>query len=71
MIPVEEGGKQEHGERIDDWGTGYLAELGYDFWISGNASVGVSAGYNYFDLDGEIVDTAWFSSMNLTLSLYF
>ena len=22
LIPVEEGGKQEHGERIDDWGTG-------------------------------------------------
>jgi hypothetical protein len=71
IIPVEEGGKQEHGERIDDWGTGYLGEIGYDFWISNNATVGLSASYNYFDIQGEIVETAWFTGANLTLSLFF
>jgi hypothetical protein len=71
VIPVEEGGKQEHGERIDDWGTGYLGEIGYDFWISDNSTIGLTACYNYLDLDGEIVRTAWFSATSLTLSLYF
>ncbi len=71
VIPVEEGGKQEHGERIDDWGIGYLGELGYDFWISNNSAIGGTVSYNYFDLDGEIVNTAWFASLSLTLSLYF
>jgi hypothetical protein len=71
IIPVHEDEAQEHGERHDDWGTGYLAEFGYDFWISNDAAVGLIASYNYFDLDGDIVKTAWFTSMNLTLSLYF
>ena len=71
VIPVEEGEAQEHGERIDDWGIGYLAELGYDFWFANNSTVGVNASYTYFDLDGEIVQTAWFSSLSLPMSLYF
>lgn len=71
IIPVHEDEAQEHGERHDDWGTGYLAELGYEFWISNNATIGLITSYNYFDLDGEIVKTAWVSSANLTLSLYF
>ncbi len=71
VIPVHEDEAQEHGERHDDWGVGYLAELGYEFWISNNSTVGLNASYNYFDLDGEIVKTAWFSSLSLTLSLYF
>jgi len=71
IVPVIEGGKQEHGERIDDNGVGYLAEAGYDFWISNNATVGLSFSYNYFDIKGDIVETAWFTGANLTLSLYF
>jgi hypothetical protein len=62
---------QEHGERHDDWGTGYFAEAGYEFWISSNATAGLIASYNYFDIDGDIVKNAWFTSANLTLSLYF
>jgi hypothetical protein len=71
VIPVHEGGKQEHGERHDDWGTGYVAEIGYELWISGNAAVGLIGSYNYLDIDGDIVEKAWFTSANLTLSLYF
>ena len=71
VIPVIEDEAQEHGERHDDWGIGYLGELGYEFWISNNSTVGLNASYNYFDLDGDIVRTAWFSSLSLTLSLYF
>ena len=71
IVEVVEGGKQEHGERIDDHGTAYFAEAGYEFWISGNATIGLIASYNYLDIDGEIVKTAWFTSANLTLSLYF
>lgn len=71
IIPVHEDEAQEHGVRQDDWGAGYLGEIGYDFWISNNATVGLTASYNYFDLDGYYVKTAWFTSANLTLSLYF
>jgi hypothetical protein len=71
IVPVHEDEAQEHGERQDDWGIGYLAEFGYEFWISNNSTLGLNASYNYFDLDGEIVKTAWFSSLSLTLSLYF
>jgi len=71
IIPVHEDEAQEHGERHDDWGTAWFAELGYEFWISNNATVGLITSYNYFDLDGDIVKTAWVSSANLTLSLYF
>lgn len=71
LIPVIEGEKQEHGERIDDHGTAYYAEAGYEFWISRNATIGLIASYNHFDIQGEIVRTAWFSCANLTLSLYF
>jgi hypothetical protein len=71
VVPVEEGGKQEHGERQDDWGTAYFGELGYEFWISGNSTLGLTATYNYFDIEGAIVNTAWFSAASMTLSLYF
>lgn len=71
IVEVIEGGKQEHGERIDDHGISYFAEAGYEFWISPNATIGLIASYNYLDLGGEIVETAWFTSANLTLSLYF
>jgi opacity protein-like surface antigen len=71
IVPVIEDEAQEHGERHDDWGTGYFAEAGYEFWISNNTALGLIASYNYFDIDGDIVKTAWFTSANLTLSLYF
>jgi hypothetical protein len=71
IVPVVEGGKQEHGERHDDWGTAYFAEVGYDIWISGNSALGLTASHNYFDLDGDIVQKAWVTSANITLSLYF
>ena len=71
IVPVHEDEAQEHGERHDDWGIAYIGELGYEFWISNNSTVGLNASYNYFDLDGDIVKTAWFSSLSMTLSLYF
>lgn len=71
VIPVVEDEAQEHGERHDDWGMAYIGELGYEFWISNNSTIGLNASYNYFDLDGDIVKTAWFSSSSITLSLYF
>lgn len=71
LIPIHEEEKQEHGERLDEWGTGLLIESGYEFWVAGNFAVGLSASYNYFNIDERIVNTAWFASGNLTLNLYF
>jgi len=71
VVPVIEGGKQGHGIRHEDWGTAWFGELGYEFWISRNAALGLIYSYNYFDIDGDLVNTAWFASLNVTLSLYF
>jgi hypothetical protein len=71
IVPVTEGGKQGHGEGRDDWGTAWFGELGYEFWISRNSALGMIYSYNYFDINGDLVNTAWFSALNVTLSLYF
>jgi hypothetical protein len=71
LVPVEEEEKQTHGERIDEWGTGFLAESGYEFWVTRNFAAGLSASLNYIDLGRDLVDSAWFASGNLTLTLYF
>ncbi len=71
IIPVIEGEPQGHGERHDDWGSAWFGEIGYEFWISGNTALGVILSGNYLDLQGEYVETAWFSAANITLSLYF
>jgi hypothetical protein len=71
VIPVEEGGKQEHGYRQDDWGTAWFGEVGYEFWISDNATIGIVTSYTYFDIQGRIVQTAWVTAGGITLALYF
>jgi hypothetical protein len=70
-VEIVEGGKQERGERVDEWGVGAVAELGYEFWITDNFAAGLVSAFNYFDIGETIVDTAWFGSAGLTLNLYF
>ena len=70
-VEIVPGGKQERGERVDEWGVGAVGELGYEFWISDKFAAGLVSGINYFDIGETIVDTAWFGSAALTLNLYF
>jgi hypothetical protein len=70
-VEIVEGGKQEKGERVDEWGVGAVGELGYEFWITDNFAAGLVSGINYFDIGETIVDTAWFGFGGLTLNLYF
>lgn len=66
-----EGGKQHKGERLDEWGTGFFGEAGYEFWITRNFTAGLAATYNYFAIDEAFVDSAWFTAGVLHLNLYF
>lgn len=68
---AEEGGKQEKGERLDEWGAGFFGEAGYEFWITQNFTVGLAATYNYFAINEVFVDSAWFTAGVLHLNLYF
>ena len=71
IVPVVEGEPQGHGDRVDDHGISYMAEAGYEFRISRSAALGLIVSYNYLDIQGDIVRTAWFSSANFTLTLFF
>jgi hypothetical protein len=70
-VEIVEGGKQEKGERVDEWGVGAVGEVGYEFWITDNFAAGLVSAINYFDIGETIVDTAWFGSAGLTFNLYF
>jgi len=70
-VEIVPGGKQERGDRIDEWGVGVVGELGYEFWISDHFAAGLVSTINYFDIGETIVDTAWFVSAGLTINLYF
>jgi hypothetical protein len=65
-------GPQDEGVREDDWGVGVFGEGGYEFWIAKNATAGLSATYNYFDLSGDhIVSKAWFAGIVINFNIYF
>jgi hypothetical protein len=64
--------KQDEGERLDEFGFGAFGEGGYEFWIADNFTAGLSANFNYFDIDGDtVVSKAAFASVVLNLNLYW
>jgi hypothetical protein len=63
---------QDEGLREDDWGWAAFGEGGYEFWIASNATAGLSATFNYFDVSGDhIVTKAWFASVVMNLNVYW
>jgi hypothetical protein len=63
---------QDEGEREDDWGWAAFGEGGYEFWAHKNATVGLSATFNYMDLSGDhFVAKAWFASIAMNLNVYW
>jgi hypothetical protein len=69
---VEIGTEQGHGERVDEFGTGYFTELGYEFFVSDHFTIGAGAAWNYFDIGGDqFVDKAWFGAGIVNFNLYF
>lgn len=70
-VEVAEDEAQQHGKRIDEWGYSVFGDGGYEFWISGNATVGAGITFNYVGIGAEQVDTGWFGGAILNLNLYF
>jgi len=69
---VLEGESQSEGLREDDWGWVAFGEGGYEFWVHSNATVGLSATYNYLDVSGDhFVDKAWFTSIVMNFNVYW
>jgi hypothetical protein len=69
---VFEAQPQDEGEREDDWGWVAFGESGYEFWAHPNASVGLSATFNYLDVSGDnYVSKAWFGSVVMNLNVYW
>jgi hypothetical protein len=68
---IESDNPQGHGSRIDEWGWGISAEGGYEFWVAGNASLGVGAFYNYMSVRDTIVDNGWFTGASMNFNIYF
>jgi hypothetical protein len=67
-----EGEAQDSGERHDEFGFGVFGEGGYEFWISSRATAGLSATFNYFDINGDtFVSKAAFAAVVLNLTLYW
>ncbi len=69
---LELGIEQGHGERIDEFGVGYMAELGFEFWVADRFTVAVGSNWNYFDIGGDsFVDKAWYGSGIVIFNVYF
>jgi hypothetical protein len=68
---AEEGGKQEKGERLDEWGVGVFGEVGYELWIARGITTGLMVNYNWFDIGERVVDRAHFTSVATFLNAYF
>jgi hypothetical protein len=69
---VVQGEEQTEGEREDDTGWGAFGEGGYEFWTHQNATVGLSATFNYLDVSGDyFVSEAWFASLVINLNVYW
>ena len=69
---AQPGEKQDEGTRYDEWGTGVFGAGGYEFWISDNFTAGLSATFNYFNIDGDkFVNKAAFGALILNLNLYW
>ena len=69
---VFEDEAQDEGVREDDWGWAAFGEGGYEFWVHSNATAGLSATYNYFDVSGDnFVTKAWFASIVMNFNVYW
>lgn len=63
---------QSEGEREDDWGWVAFGEGGYEFWVSKNATAGLSATFNYLDVSGDhFVTSAWFAAVAMNFNVYW
>jgi hypothetical protein len=78
---VNLGEETKEGVRKDQWGVGFLAETGYEFWVVQHFSIAPGIAFNYFQIGGEDfmagsatvrgVDRAGFLAAQITFNVYF
>jgi hypothetical protein len=68
---AEPGVAQKPGQRVSDYGYALVGEGGYEVWITPKFTAGLNfAGY-YFGIDGDLVNTGWFTSFGFALNAHF
>jgi len=62
---------QHNAPRLDEWGMGISASLGYEFRIAKDFATGLSVNFAGFDIGEQIVDRGGFSALLMHLNIYF
>jgi hypothetical protein len=70
-IELDEDLLQTHGARIDESGLGLAFAFGYEMRIVEDLAAGLSVGYNYLDIGGDIYDEAYFVPLTFSLNWYW
>jgi len=68
---VHEDEAQHNAPRIDEWGIGVTAGLGYEFWIASNFTTGLGFNLAYLDIGERIVEQGAFAGLLFNVALYF
>jgi hypothetical protein len=62
---------QHNAPRVDEWGVGASAGVGYEFWIIPRFTAGLGLSFDYLDIGEQIVDRGRFGGLLLNVNLYF
>lgn len=78
---VQIGEEIHAGERLDEWGTGFLGEIGYELWIFRHFSISPGLAFNYFEINAKPTELegimlpgterAGFAVLQITFNVYF
>lgn len=71
VVELDEDLVQGHGAREDETGLGVALALGYEMRFAEDLAGGLSLGYNYLDIGGDIFNTAYFLPLTLSLTWYW
>jgi len=62
---------QHNAPRVDEWGVGVSASLGYEFRIAKDFATGLSVNFAGFDIGEQIVDQGGFGALVAHMNIYF
>jgi hypothetical protein len=68
---AEQGTAQKRGDRHTDDGYAFFGEGGYEVWLTSSITFGLNIAGYYYGIDGDYVNTAWYSSFGFELNSHF
>ncbi len=71
MVELDDDLIQGEGGRIDETGLGLAMALGYELRIARDVAAGLSFGYNYLDINGDLFNEAYFTPLTFSLNWYW